>query len=36
MLPTAYGEAFADDVLAVLPTFIDDAKALSRTIAEEA
>ena len=30
-----YGEAFADDVLAVLPTFIDDAKALSLTIAEE-
>ena len=31
-----YGEAFADDVLAILPTFINDAKALSRTIAEEA
>ena len=30
-----YGEAFADDVLAVLHTFIDDAKALSLTIAEE-
>lgn len=30
-----YGEAFADDVLAVLPTFIDDARELSRIIAEE-
>ena len=30
------GEAFADDLLAVLPTFIDDAKHLSRTIAKEA
>ena len=30
-----YGEAFADDVLAVLPTFIDDARSLSLIIAEE-
>ena len=30
-----YGEAFADDVLAVLPTFTDDAGALSRIIAVE-
>jgi len=30
-----YGEAFADDVLAILPKFIDDAADLSRVIAEE-
>ena len=30
-----YGEAFADDVLAVLPSFIEDATELSRIIAEE-
>ena len=30
-----YREAFADDVLAVLPTFTDDAGALSRIIAVE-
>ena len=30
-----YGEGYADDVLAALPAFIDDAKALSRVIAQE-
>ena len=30
-----YGEAFADDVLAILPKFIDDASDLSRIISEE-
>ncbi len=30
-----YGEAFADDVLAILPKFIDDDADLSRIISEE-
>ena len=30
-----YNQHYADDVLAILPAFIDDAKTLSRMLAEE-